>query len=134
VTDPQGASDIETFAIKIRKARDFIVTDIKFENIGTGASKRVKITATVKNDGYVWAHGSKAAFLLDNRTVLGNVTHHWLKVKESVDISLTWDARSLPGNHSLRVWADKPNTVPETYENNNTRTETFRIVNGHVQP
>ena len=93
----------------------------------------MKIIATVKNNGFVWAHGTKAQFRLDGTTILGNVFHHYLQSKESVEVSVTWDARSLPGNHTIKLFADKPDTVPETYENNNTRSITIRIVNGHVQ-
>jgi subtilase family serine protease len=133
VTDPQGASDSEPLSIRIRPSRDLVVPEVRFENIGTGASRRVKIIAKVLNNGFAPATASKTQFLLDGATVLGNVTTKWLASKEQVEVSVIWDARSRPGNHTIKVIADQPNTVPESYENNNTRSRTFRIVNGRVE-
>jgi hypothetical protein len=101
---------------------DLRVTNLVASNNDAAQGEKVTITATITNPGLAPAAASKTEFLLDNTTVLGLVDTPAIAAGGTTIVSLNWDTRSVRGEHTIRVTADKTGLVAESSEINNAAT------------
>ncbi|HEU4942067.1 MAG TPA: CARDB domain-containing protein, partial [Gaiellaceae bacterium] len=131
VTDSGGLSSTETLPVTVTGP------DLQVTNVSAGQNKaregqKVTLTATVSNVGPGRAPASKTELLLDGATVLGLVDTPALAKGESAQVSVTWDTRSVKGDHTIRATADKPSAIAEEVEGNNSATRTVTVQGNKV--
>jgi gamma-glutamyltranspeptidase/glutathione hydrolase len=106
---------------------DLRVTGIAASNNRAREGEKVTITATIANTGSAPASASKTEFLIDGATALGLVDTLALPASGTATVSVKWDTRSVKGEHTVRVTADKTGLVVEGNEDNNATTFTFTV-------
>src|SRR3712207_8707867 len=71
-------------------------------------------------------------FLYDGFRVLGDIATPAIPKGQSVQVSVMWNASGVKGEHSLRATADKPATIGEEAEGNNTAHRLVTVTGGRV--
>jgi hypothetical protein len=95
---------------------------------------KVTITATIANTGRERAGASKTEFVLDGSVVLGLEDTPSIPAGGKRKVSVVWDTRTAtPGEHTIKVTADKANQVNETNETNNERSRTYTVQANQVR-
>ena len=112
---------------------DLQVTNVVASNNQAREGDKVTLTATISNSGNAAAGASQTEFLLDGATVLGNVSTPGIAAGGTASVSVQWDTRSVRGDHTIRVTADRGTVVDESSETNNSSTRTVTIKGNKVQ-
>jgi immune inhibitor A len=131
VTDTGGLSDTDTVMVTVL-GPDLQVTDVSAGQNKAREGQKVRLTATVYNDGPGAAPASQTEFLLDGSKVLGNADTPALGEGQSAQVSIFWDTRNVKGEHTIRATADKPGAIAEEKENNNSATRTVTVTGNKV--
>ncbi len=106
--------------------------------VATQAKPKVTtLTATVVNEGDADAAGVVVRFR-DGSTVIGTSAPVSIAAGADATVSITWDTRSLKGDHVVTAVADPADVVPESDESDNelARTVTVRgnkVTNGSFE-
>jgi hypothetical protein len=131
VSDTEGLSDTDTVSVTVL-GPDLQVTDVSAGQNKAKEGQKVRVTATVLNDGPGAAPASKTEFLLDGSKVLGVVDTPALAKGQSAQVSLFWDTRNVKGEHTIRATADKLAAIEEEVEGNNSATRTVTVQGNKV--
>jgi hypothetical protein len=131
VTDSAGLSDTATVTVTV------LGPDLQVTNLVAGAGKvkqgqTVTVTATVHNAGPGSTRATKTEFVLDGSTVLGTVDTPALASGASAQVSVSWNAKSTNGTHTLKATADRTSLVAEEVEDNNSATRTVTVQGNKV--
>ncbi|MEA2622003.1 MAG: hypothetical protein QOH61_913 [Chloroflexota bacterium] len=120
VTDADSASSETTIAIVIKKLPDLKVVGYRFKNVTVNGQHRVRVYVTVKNVGLIKAPKSKTIIRIDDKTVpdVGWVWTKALRPGQSTVVSKLWDARNVPGRHTVKMYADYNNKIVEISDRN----------------
>jgi hypothetical protein len=99
---------------------DLIVSNI---TAGKQQGQKIRLIATIKNQGGANAGTSKTGFYLDsNPTPLGQVDTPPVSNGFSVTATFDWNTGSVKGTHTITAKADDTNVVAESNETNNTNS------------
>jgi len=131
VTDAQGLSGTTTLPVTV-VGPDLQVTNITVAEGKVPSNGLVKVTATLTNVGPGDAPASTTQFLYDGFRVLGDIATPAIPKGQSVQVSVMWNASGVKGEHSLRATADKPATIGEEAEGNNTAHRLVTVTGGRV--
>lgn len=109
---------------------DLLPLDIDFNNTFPGENETITINATILNNGSVPVSNTLVQFF-DGQCgvgtqINGNVTIPLLAGKSNMTVSVNYTASPV-GPHNISVCVDPLNTIDETNELNNNRTELLNV-------
>jgi hypothetical protein len=106
---------------------DLIPESITFKPRTAVTGDTVLISSIIRNDGRAPA-GTSAAQFYDNGSPLGMpIELPPLVSQENTEVTFLWDTKGKSGLRTIMVMADKDDDVVESYEENNTISDTIRI-------
>jgi uncharacterized delta-60 repeat protein len=111
---------------------DLQVTRIEAHDERGPEGEKVRITATIANTGSISAVPSQTELLLDNTNSLGWIDTPTIPAGGTTTVSVNWDTRSVKGEHTIRVTADRTANVAESNEDNNAATLTVNVKGNKV--
>lgn len=107
-------------------APDLLVTDIEWSPEAPREGHQLRFSAKVKNAGGSRADNFTVSFVLDNSTLLGNLTVGKLDAGKMRNVKWAfWNATE--GNHTIKVVADPDGNATEADETNNARSEDVAV-------
>jgi hypothetical protein len=114
--------------------------DLVVSNLIAGKTSKVRetvktaVTATITNQGGGDVTiGTTTEFVLDGSTLLGDVETPPIPAGESVQVSTSFDPRTVQGEHELRATADDDEEVREANELNNSAVRTIFVQGNKVK-
>ena len=131
VTDAEGLSGSATVPVTV-SGPDLQVTNVTAASGKVKQGQTVTVTATVLNDGPGSTPATKTEFLLDESTVLGIVDTPALANGASTQVSISWNAKTANGTHTVKATADRTTLVAEEVEDNNSATRTVTVQGNKV--
>ena len=107
---------------------DLVIESLSFDPENPEPGQEVDIIATVKNQGNGASESTNLAYYSD-RNLIGNSEVHIIEAGQSEQISLSWKPETEEGTVEITAVVDAEESVPETDESNNERTQSLTFKN-----
>ncbi len=128
VTDSDGMTDDVSREVTVETPEpqrpDLTVTNISMTPPSPQDGGTVQITVTVANVGAADANQTLLNLYMDD-AITGSITLPAIEADGQVD--RTQEVNVTAGNHALKAMVDPDDTVKETNENNNQKTQSFSV-------
>jgi PGF-pre-PGF domain-containing protein len=124
-TEENNNERTEMLTFKKTDLPDLVIEGVSFNPENPESGQEVTITATVKNQGNV-ASGTTNVEYYSNEAYLGKSEVLSIEAGQSEQTEFLWGSGT-ESTVEITAKADSGNSVPETDENNNERTETLTI-------